>query len=171
MIAVHLQDHIRRLARYSNHVNSAKFPAKDLAMDARTVSTRLDAAVLAKAAPLIAPNDPTIPLLAKTLKRTREDKALPPSTDQSPEAIAKRAAAEKRRASKAMLIAVRAKKMVVKRASRKEKFERIKNRKVEKLNGVGVTDEQKATKAAAKALKKACVPFRYLSSIRPGQRD
>lgn len=104
---------------------------------------------------MIDPKDPSIPLLARTMKRTRDEKKLPPVTDQSPDAIAKRNAAAARRTTKAMLVAVRAKKMVIKRASRKEKFDRIKAKKIEKLSGAGVTPEEKAKKDEAKRIKKA----------------
>jgi hypothetical protein len=104
---------------------------------------------------MIDPNDPSIPLLARTMKRTKDEKKLPPATDQSPDAIAKRNAAAARRTTKAMLVAVRAKKMVIQRASRKEKFERLKVKKLEKLAGAGVTPEDKAKKDEAKKLKKA----------------
>lgn len=142
------------MARFRKHVESPKFKAEDLEADAQAVSLRLDKITIAKSAPLIDPNDPTVPLLAKTLKRTRDEKNLPPITDLSPEAVAKREAAEKRRTVKAMLISVRAKKMVVKRGSRKEKFDRIKARKLEKLSGEGVTPEMLAKKAEAKRIKK-----------------
>lgn len=127
-----IQDHKRRLTRFRAHITSAEFPSSDLEMDARSVSSQLDALVLARLSlqtqlggTAATSNSAPAPSAAGTASTEEEAKVEAAMT----EAERLKAEAEKEGISKRQLLREKKhQKVASQRMAKKEKKERLKTR-------------------------------------------
>lgn len=114
--------------RFKAHIEDKTFVPAHLLVDARAVSAALDAHLLAQRIRLTKPVSTMVPDTKKQAKKRQLDE----NGELTPEAQIKRDEAKARKAHRAAVLAEKAKKMVVKRGSKKEKFERLKKLAAEK---------------------------------------
>ena len=114
--------------RFKEHIEAKTFLPEHLAVDARAVSAALDAHLLERKERLRKPVSTLVPDTKKQAKKRQLDE----DGELTPEAQLKRDEAKARKTHRAAVLAEKAKKMVVKRTSKKEKFERLKKLSAEK---------------------------------------
>lgn len=128
MITCDLQDHKRRLTRFRAHITSAEFPSADLEMDARSVSSQLDALVLARLS-LQTQLGGTVALAPSSTAAVAPTEVEAKAEEGMTEAEKLKAEAEKEGISKRQLLREKKHlKVASQRMAKKEKKERLKAR-------------------------------------------
>ena len=141
--------------RFKSHIEDKTFLPEHLTVDARAISEALDNELNARKERLRKPVSTLVPDTKKQAKKRQLDE----HGELTPEAQLKRDEAKARKVHRAAVLAEKAKKMVVKRTSKKEKFDRLKKEKAEKkaLNTPEISAKRLEITRLAKEKKAQCV--------------
>ena len=130
-----MQDHKRRLARFTAHVKAADFPSSSLPFDARSICAQLDTIVFKRLSEQTLHGGPST--------SDKPKKEPEPKKELSAEDQAKLAGAMERQSRRAALRDEKKRKNVERRGNKKEKIQRLKARKNREGAKEGAANELK----------------------------